>query len=234
MAVLFHEDNIQTVAKLLLDSLKQDSFVPEGTTPEEFIDGTEAGVLVQLVQGFAKANKKVLPGPLRKRLAVAWDKMLTKVDEQTTETDKGDEFRSDAGRALADRLKGLAAKQREEKRKRSGSGDDSSAPDPRRHRPVDLESASGDDWENLELTIVDLVGYGFSEDFVLNMDVESFDILVERVLVVRFSAKIESLWSNFAASQADKKSVKALAKELDPRKAIAKGRLERDGRSRRS
>lgn len=84
------------------------------------------------------------------------------------------------------------------------------------------------------MTICEVINFGFSEQYVLDMDVESFDVLVERVLVVRSSSKIEALWRDFVSSQGDKKSVKAMAKNLDPRKIIAQGRQQGDGRSRRS
>lgn len=92
LTVLFHEQNVETVGQLLLDSLKDEPSVPEGTTPEELMDNTEAGVLTQLLVGFGKANKKVLPGPLRTRLTAAWDRMLQRMEQdETIPSNEGDE-----------------------------------------------------------------------------------------------------------------------------------------------
>lgn len=87
---------------------------------------------------------------------------------------------------------------------------------------------------NLELTIVDLVGFGFSEDYILNMDVESFDVLVQRVLEVQVCHKVETLWSRFLAAQGTKKGVQSMAEALDPRK-LSRRKDPKDGsRSRRT
>lgn len=83
-----------------------------------------------------------------------------------------------------------------------------------------------------------LVRFGFDINYVLDLDIESFDILVGYVLDMAAVERVEDLWTNFVATQGDKQSVKRFAQEFSPRKK--KGRTpqkkEKPGadRSRRS
>lgn len=84
--------------------------------------------------------------------------------------------------------------------------------------------------------MVELVGWGFDLDYVLDLDVESFDILVERMIEVRASYRIQNLWSRFAGAQGTKQSIQKMAASMNPQSRGAKTKRQPDlkkGRSKR-
>jgi len=78
---------------------------------------------------------------------------------------------------------------------------------------------------------VQLVRFGFSVEYLLDLDIESFDILVGYVLKMSAVERVEDLWTSFVSAQGDQKSVKKFAAELAPKK---KGKKTDADRSRRA
>ncbi|MBL4769473.1 MAG: hypothetical protein JKY94_17505 [Rhodobacteraceae bacterium] len=87
--VLMAEENAKVVAQLLMDSLRDEDF--SGMDALEFLDQIEGGALTQMLMAFGKANKKVLPGPLAKKLQKVWSKITKNLETE----DEGDESLQD-------------------------------------------------------------------------------------------------------------------------------------------
>ena len=83
-------------------------------------------------------------------------------------------------------------------------------------RPDNLEEANAEDWDSLELSILELVGFGHDIEYVLNMDLLSYDALVDKTLYVRATHLQRDVQLNFVSSQGDNRSVKKTLAALSP------------------
>lgn len=83
-------------------------------------------------------------------------------------------------------------------------------------RPENLEEANQEDWDSLELSILELVEFGHDIEYVLDLDLLSYDALVEKTIYVRSSHLQRNVQLDFVASQGDHKAVKKTLAALSP------------------
>lgn len=77
---------------------------------------------------------------------------------------------------------------------------------------------------DLELSFVELVSMGFGAEYLLDLDVESFDILVSRATEVKKASRFFTFQSRLISAQGDQKGIKAFQKALTPPRAPKKQR----------
>ena len=84
--VLLHENNMKDIARVILDSMREDGEEMFGNDPETFLEQVDLETIPQFLSGLAKANKKVL-GPFAETLEKkSLFRVVTDEEPETDET----------------------------------------------------------------------------------------------------------------------------------------------------
>lgn len=82
--VLLHESNMKDIARVILDSIRDDAERQFDNDPENFLDNVDLETIPQFLAGLAAANKKVL-GPFAETLEKKKDLFRVVKDEDEVE-----------------------------------------------------------------------------------------------------------------------------------------------------